>query len=209
MLYWQFHIRNEILVNCLFTKWKCTYIYWILELEREVHSIWDLWTGSLQECLGNVFFEVGWGGQQLSVGSTISWIFLWGVAPAPIHLPLKARRGRFDAPPYTTLLLYSSTQTNIVWSVFLSEKTGSYNEMKLILKFGKPKKLMGLKTHHDDFKPSNFLEWPSVVASTQQRLMSTWWSKWTKNLRLPRTTFSNSDANLSLIGDIPTRNVPH
>lgn len=35
--------------------------------------------------------------------------------------------------------------------------------MKLILKYAKPKKLMGLKVHHDDFKPSNFLEWQSAV----------------------------------------------
>ena len=32
--------------------------YWILDLEGEVHSIWDLWTSGLQECKGNGFFEV-------------------------------------------------------------------------------------------------------------------------------------------------------
>ena len=35
-------------------------IYWILDLESEVHSIWDLWISGLQECKANGFFEVGW-----------------------------------------------------------------------------------------------------------------------------------------------------
>ena len=29
----------------------------ILDLEGEVHSIWDLWISGLQECKGNGFFE--------------------------------------------------------------------------------------------------------------------------------------------------------
>jgi hypothetical protein len=44
------------------------HIYWILDLEGEVHSIWDLKSSYLQEFKGNVFFEVGRGGQQFSVG---------------------------------------------------------------------------------------------------------------------------------------------
>ena len=35
------------------------HIYWILDLEGEVHSIWDLWLSGLQECKGNGFFEDG------------------------------------------------------------------------------------------------------------------------------------------------------
>ena len=34
------------------------HVYWILDLEGEVHSIWDLWISGLQECKGNSFFEV-------------------------------------------------------------------------------------------------------------------------------------------------------
>ena len=34
------------------------HIYWILNLEGEMHSIWDLWISGLQECKGNGFFEV-------------------------------------------------------------------------------------------------------------------------------------------------------
>ena len=41
------------------------------------------------------------------------------------------------------------------------------NEMKLILKSGKPKRLMGLKIHQDGFKLTNSLEWWSVVASVR------------------------------------------
>ena len=37
--------------------------------------------------------------------------------------------------------------------------------MKLILKSMKPKNLMGLEEHHDDFKPTNSLEWHNAVAS--------------------------------------------
>ena len=35
------------------------HIYWIWDLEDEVHSIWDLWTSGLQECKGNDFFKIG------------------------------------------------------------------------------------------------------------------------------------------------------
>ena len=33
------------------------HIYWIWDLEGEVHSTWDLWISGLQECKGNGFFE--------------------------------------------------------------------------------------------------------------------------------------------------------
>ena len=45
-------------------------MYWIWDLENEVHSIWDLWISGLQECKYNSFFEVGRvGRQQFLVGS--------------------------------------------------------------------------------------------------------------------------------------------
>ena len=44
------------------------HIYWILDLEGEVHSIWDLWISGLQECKGNGFFKVGQGGQEFRSG---------------------------------------------------------------------------------------------------------------------------------------------
>jgi hypothetical protein len=39
------------------------HIYWILDLEDEVHSIWDLWISGLQECKGNGFFHDGRAGR--------------------------------------------------------------------------------------------------------------------------------------------------
>ena len=33
------------------------HIYWILDLEDEVHSIWVIWTSGLQECKGNFIFQ--------------------------------------------------------------------------------------------------------------------------------------------------------
>ena len=45
------------------------HIYWMLDLEDEVHSIWDLWVSDLQECKSNDFFQNPVGGQQFAVGS--------------------------------------------------------------------------------------------------------------------------------------------
>ena len=33
------------------------HIYWILDLQHEVHSIWVIWTRGLQECKGNFIFQ--------------------------------------------------------------------------------------------------------------------------------------------------------
>ena len=72
------------------------HIYWSLDLEGEVHSIWDLWISGLQECKGNGFFRSRAGGQKFLVGS-IKFGFL--SACAQIYLPLKVRRGRFNVRP--------------------------------------------------------------------------------------------------------------
>ena len=45
------------------------HVYWILDLEGRVHSIWDLWISGLQECKDNGFFRSRAGGQQFLVGS--------------------------------------------------------------------------------------------------------------------------------------------
>ena len=42
------------------------------------------------------------------------------------------------------------------------------NEMKLILKSGKPKRLMGLIVHHDGFKPYNSLDWQRAVRNLSE-----------------------------------------
>ena len=46
----------------------CEHIYWIWNLEDEVHSIWDMWISGFQEYKGKGFFQNQVGGQQLSVG---------------------------------------------------------------------------------------------------------------------------------------------
>ena len=38
------------------------HMHWILGLEGELHSMWDLWTSGLQECKGNNVFEAEQGG---------------------------------------------------------------------------------------------------------------------------------------------------
>ena len=42
-----------------------------------------------------------------------------------------------------------------------------WNEMELILKSGKWKRLLGLKVHQVEFKPVNSLEWRSAVGSVR------------------------------------------
>ena len=68
-----------------------------LDLEGEVHSIWELWTSGLQKCKGNDFSKSSGAGNIFQSGSKHLNIF-WGVVPALIHLPLKARKGRFTSP---------------------------------------------------------------------------------------------------------------
>ena len=58
------------------------YIYWILDLEDQMHLIRDLWISGFQECKGNGFSEVG------RVGSSFSqlykrWMFWTGGCPCP------------------------------------------------------------------------------------------------------------------------------
>jgi hypothetical protein len=61
MVYWQFHFQ---LLNILNGSER---IYWIWDLEGEVHSIWNLWISGLQ-CKGNGFFEVGRVGSNSRLG---------------------------------------------------------------------------------------------------------------------------------------------
>ena len=76
-------------------------IYWILDLEDEVHSIWVIWTSGLQEHKGN-FFSRSRVEQATIFGRDMkNFDFFEGLlggaglrAPAPIHLPLKVHKGR-------------------------------------------------------------------------------------------------------------------
>jgi hypothetical protein len=48
------------------------HIYWILDLEGEVHSIRNLWSSGLQECKGHIFSKLGGAGNVFRSGSKIS-----------------------------------------------------------------------------------------------------------------------------------------
>ena len=61
MVYWWFHfeIKSQSITYLLI---ESEHIYWIWDLEGEVHSLSNLWISGLQECYGNGFFEIGWAG---------------------------------------------------------------------------------------------------------------------------------------------------
>ena len=67
-------------------------IYWILDLEGEAHSIWDLWISGLQEYNGNGFFEVGWAGKSFR-SSPENMDFSLGGCPCPNLPPPKSALG--------------------------------------------------------------------------------------------------------------------
>ena len=67
------------------------HIYWILDLEGEVHSIWVIWTSGLQECKGKLFRSRA--GQGPMFGQDLKFRICFGTArgrrpwaPSPIHL---------------------------------------------------------------------------------------------------------------------------
>jgi hypothetical protein len=80
-----------------------TYVYWILDLENEVHSIWIIWISNLQECKDNFIFPsrvehatiFGWDLKIVDLFCRLGLpIGAGSRAQAPIHLPLKVCRGR-------------------------------------------------------------------------------------------------------------------
>ena len=76
------------------------HIYWILDLEGEVHSIYDLWISGLQECKGNGFFEVSRvGGQKFSARSIKSG-FVYGGLPLPKSTSPEKFLGMFNVRHY-------------------------------------------------------------------------------------------------------------
>ena len=90
------------------------HIYWILDLEDEVHSIWVIWTSGLQECKSSLYFSK-WGvvGRERSLG----WSMLGVVAH---NRPLKL------APMYPACLEKASSMG------FIQICYGVLHEMKLI-----------------------------------------------------------------------------
>ena len=92
MLYWRFHFKNEIPVNCLITQWKWTYILefgpwrWSALNMRFV----DKWPS---RCKDNGFFEIRRGRQKFAVRSIKCWFISRGVA-LPVSTSPKKLVGR-------------------------------------------------------------------------------------------------------------------
>ena len=71
---------------------RSAHIYWISNLEGEVHPTWNLQSSNLQLCKGNVFLEVGWAGNNIWSGSKI---YLRS-CPCLALAPPKAHAGVFN-----------------------------------------------------------------------------------------------------------------
>ena len=109
MLYCWFHFQVKSL-SIAYLLNGSEQVYWILDLEDEVHSIWVIWTNDLQKCQGNLFF---WSRAEWAI--VFGWNLknlkffcggFWGRrsrAPAPIHLPLKLHRGRVSVRRFEPL----------------------------------------------------------------------------------------------------------
>ena len=70
--------------------------YWILDFEGEVHSTWDLWISSLQECKGNGFFKVGWSGSNFqSSPEYLDFLDRWLPLLKSTPPPADAKRRKF------------------------------------------------------------------------------------------------------------------
>ena len=79
------------------------HIYWILDLEGEGHSIWDLWVSGLQECKSNEFFRNQAGGLQFLIWSRKFLFYGRAAAPARFGHTEKFVRGSLTS----SLLLVS------------------------------------------------------------------------------------------------------
>ena len=87
MLYWQFHYEKKS-QSIVYLLDGSEHIYWILDLQDKVYSVWDLWTHDLQESKGNDFFAVG---RSKSIFGRVQKIQV--VAPTQIYLPCKLVEG--------------------------------------------------------------------------------------------------------------------
>ena len=87
------------------------HIYWILDLEGEVQSIWDLWASGLQECKSNEFFGNQASGQQFSVGSRNFLFSRRAAAPAQFWNSKKFVRGSLTS----SLTPSDTNKVDIFW----------------------------------------------------------------------------------------------
>ena len=76
------------------------HIYWILDLQGEVHSTWDLWVSGLQECKSNEFLQNRVGGYAIVFSQVQKILIFWtGDYPCLISTLRKVREGEFNVLP--------------------------------------------------------------------------------------------------------------
>jgi hypothetical protein len=76
------------------------HIYWTLDLEGEVRSIWDVWISGLKKCESNGFSEVRWANRSFRSGLK-NLDFSLGGCPWPNLPPQKKFVGNVQCPPST------------------------------------------------------------------------------------------------------------
>ena len=79
------------------------HIYWILDVEGEVHSIWDLRVSGLQECKSYGFFQNRAGGQQFSGGSKKLFFSSNGLLPPLDSDSAKSSLGVVNVPHHNVV----------------------------------------------------------------------------------------------------------
>ena len=105
------------------------HIYWILDFQSKVHSIWDLWISDLQKCKDNDFLK--WGGQAEVFGQVQRKSgFRSGAASARIYLPRKVRGG-FNVPRLQVAQASFRVQTDGVCCYVLRSGTCSWAVVEL------------------------------------------------------------------------------
>jgi hypothetical protein len=127
MLYWWFHFKKKsqsisYLLN------GSEHIYWILDLENEVHSIWVIWTSNLQECKGHAMVGVGQGWDMLGSGDWGSGFS--GVTLAHRYDACNARRRYLESPINYHMKTISKWQHNIIhvqYNVFFGTNSIIHN----------------------------------------------------------------------------------
>jgi hypothetical protein len=82
------------------------HIYWILDLENEVHSIWVIWTSSLQECQGRGGPGLGRAKVRVGPGSGDPCSSFFGVAHARALWRVQRLLGVFRLPRAIPLKLH-------------------------------------------------------------------------------------------------------
>ena len=112
--------------------------------------------------LGGCPWPVGWGGSWLGGVGGLSLV--GSLVACVVYVAVCSRPRGSASPRWGRVLLVFNSWFGVGRLTFCLK-----NKLKndIGFKVKEVKKLMGLKVHHDDFKPTNSLEWQSVVASVR------------------------------------------